>query len=276
VAIKRSSPNPYVPAEVGGGRLVRVCPECREQIVETTDSAGIVSDNFSVHWKAEHQAQPVGRQRCYLIGLQPSEDDQPGPGPSALRDVSRQVLAIVKERMPEVDWELVEGVEDLPEEAPALIAYEVLRGSWGMEGDDPQVRKVRWYRREGDSLIFAPTKTQWSEWNAAAERARDVRAALIERHREELPKFRGKTVAGWERYYKRLSKQENVIAERFDAQRDAALHQFLCGDHRWLATLDGAIADLAIPDEEIDELRERRQRRREEVEAMLDAQPAPQ
>jgi hypothetical protein len=264
--------SPYVVAEVVRGRLVRVCPECRDEIVETTDAAGIVSDNFGAHWEATHREQPPERQRCYLIGLQPRDDGQPGPGPSALRDVSGQILGWVKERMPKVDWELVEGVGDLPEGAPALIASEVLRGSWQTEGDDPQLRKVRWYRREGESLVFTPTAQQWSEWDGASERARDVRAALLERHRDELPKFKGKTAVGWERYYKRLKKEEDVIAERFDAQRDVALKQFVCGDYRWEATLQAAIDELAIPEGEVDELRERKQKRMEEVEALLDAQ----
>jgi hypothetical protein len=40
-----------------------------------------------------------------------------------------------------------------------------------------------------------------------------------------LPTFKGKTVVGWERYYKRLKKEADVIAESFDAQRDVALKQ---------------------------------------------------
>jgi hypothetical protein len=120
--------------------------------------------------------------------------------------------------------------------------------------------------------VFTPTAQQWSEWDGASERARDVRAALLERHRDELPKFKGKTAVGWERYYKRLKKEEDVIAERFDAQRDVALKQFVCGDYRWEATLQAAIDELAIPEGEVDELRERKQKRMEEVEALLDAQ----
>lgn len=269
--LKRQS-SPYVAAEVVGGRLVRTCPECRDEIVEVTDSVGMVSNNFAAHWEVEHREQPPERQRCYLVGFQPRTDGMPGPGPDALRDLSRHILAVVRERMSEVDWELVEHVADLPEHAPALIAYEVLRGSWGVDGDNDQVRRVRWYRREGEDLVFMPTSAQWSEWDAASERARDVRAALMERHRDELPKFRGKTVAGWERYYKRLKKEEDKIAASFDAQRETALEQFLCGDYRWESTLRGAIDELAIPNEEVDDLRERTRRRVEEVDAMLEVE----
>lgn len=271
MAKKQPPVTPYVAAEIVGGRLVRVCPQCREQIVEVTDEAGMVSDNFAEHWEAEHREQPPARQRCYLLGMQPRADGEPGPGPEALRDVSRQMLDWVRKQMPEVDWELVERVEDLPEGAPTLIASEVLRGSWGMEGDDPQVRKVRWYRRKGDGIAFTPTKAQWDEWDAACERAGDFRAALIERHRDELPTFKGKTVTGWERYYKRLKKEQDKIAEAFDAERKAATDQFLRGYYRWQATLETAIAALAIPEDEVDELRTRTQGRIEEAEARLQA-----
>lgn len=272
MAKKQPTPAPYVAAEIIGGRLLRVCPECLEQIVEVTDDEGIVSDNFATHWEAEHRQQPPERQRCYVLGMQPRTDGEPGPRSGALRDVSRQILSWVRKQMPDVDWELVERLEDLPEGAPALIASEVLRGNWGMDGDDPQVRKVRWYRRQGSAIAFTPTQAQWDEWDAARKRASDVRAALIERHRDELPKFKGKTVAGWERYCKRLKEEEDQIATAFDAERDASRKQFLRGDYRWQATLEAAIAKLAIPDEEVDELRERTRARIEEAEARLRAE----
>jgi hypothetical protein len=272
VASERPAPPPYVAAEVFGGRLVRICPECREKIVETTDEAGFVTDNFSAHWEGSHREQPPERERYYVIALQPREDGQPGPGPDALRNVSRQVLQVVKERMSEIDWELVGRVEDLPERAPALIGSDVLRGMWQMEGDDPQIRRVRLYRREGDKLVFTPSKAQYGEWDAARKRANDVRAALIERHRDELPKFNGKSVAGWERFSKRLMQEEDAIAASFDAKHEAASTQFHCGDYRWEATLEAAIAALGIPEDEVEALREQRRSRLEEAEAMLAAQ----
>jgi virulence-associated protein VagC len=264
---QRTPQVPYVPVEVSNGRLVRVCPECKEEIVELTDPEGRVGDNFTAHWQAEHSEHPPNRERCYVLGMQPRTDGEPGP--EVLRDVSHQILSWVRAQMPDLDWELVQLVEDLPEGTPALIASEVLRGSWGMKGDDPQVRKVRWYRREGDSLVFTPTPTQWDEWDSARHRASDFRAALLERHRDELPKFRGKTINDWETYYERLRKREAKIANAFDAQCDAASKQFHRGDHHWQTTLEAAISELAIPDEEVDELRERVRTRIEEAEAQL-------
>jgi hypothetical protein len=45
--MSNAHPTPYVPVELLGGRLVRVCPECKEQIGERTDDEGIVSNNFA-------------------------------------------------------------------------------------------------------------------------------------------------------------------------------------------------------------------------------------
>jgi hypothetical protein len=57
---------PYVPAVVIGGRLVRLCPECKQEIGERTDEDGIVSDPFAEHYTAEHREQEPERQRCYV------------------------------------------------------------------------------------------------------------------------------------------------------------------------------------------------------------------
>lgn len=67
------------------------------------------------------------------------------------------VVDIVKKLIPDLDWQLVDRLEDLPEGAPALMAGEVMRGSWQIEGDDPQARQVGWYRREEEHLFFTAT-----------------------------------------------------------------------------------------------------------------------
>lgn len=255
--------------EVIGGHLVRVCPECRQQIGERTDDDGAVSNNFAKHYESEHREHEPERQRGYLLALQPRDDGQPGPGPEALRNVSQLILETVERQIPELDWQLVHRLEDLPAGDPVLEAGQVLRGSWTRQGDDPQLRRVRWYRREENHLVFTPTKAQFDEWDAARERARDVRAALIERHRDELPTFTGQSLADWDEYYEDRKRQEDEIAKDFDAQRDSAMHQFHCGDYRWLATLNAAISDLGIPDNEVEELRARTQARLAEAEAAL-------
>ena len=172
-------------------------------------------------------------------------------------------------QIPELDWQLVHRFEDLPEGAPVLEAGQVLRGSWTREGDDPQLRRVRWYRREENHLVFTPTKAQFAEWEAARERARDVRAALIERHRDELPTFTGDSVAAWEEYYAERTRLEDEIAKDFDSQRDFVTQQFYRGNYRWLATLNAAINGLGIPEDEVEELRARTQARIAEAEAAL-------
>jgi hypothetical protein len=138
-----------------------------------------------------------------------------------------------------------------------------------MDGDNPQVRQVRWYRRAEEHLVFTPTPAQLDEWDAARDRARDVRAALIERHRDTLPKFTGDSVAAWEAYYGERKRREDEIAKEFDGQRDAAMDQFYRGDHSWSATLDGAIRELEIPDQEVEELRAKTEARFADAEAAL-------
>src|SRR6266498_1194781 len=123
----------------------------------------------------------VAKLSGYVLALQPRDDGEPRLGPEALRNVSHMVVDIVKKQIPDLDWQLVDRLEDLPEVTPALMQGEVMRGSWQMDGDDPQMRQVRWYRREEEHLFFTATTAQLDEWDAV--RARDVRAALIERAR---------------------------------------------------------------------------------------------
>jgi hypothetical protein len=248
-----------------------VCPECKEQIGERTDDEGVVSDNFAEHYAAAHAEREPERQHGYVLALQPRDDGEPLVGPDAMRNMSQMVVEIVKKQIPGLDWRLVHRLEDLPEGLPALMAGQVIRASWQMDGDDSQVRQVRWYRREAEHLVFAPTAAQLDEWDAARDRARDVRAALIGRQSDALPKFTGDTVAEWEAYYGKRKLREDEIAKEFDAQRDAAMDQFYRGDHSWLATLEGAIRELEIPHQEVEELRARTEARLADAEAALRA-----
>jgi hypothetical protein len=244
-------------------------PGVQEQIGERTDAEGVVSNNFAEHYGAQHTEQEPERQRGYVLALQPRDDGEPRPGPDALRNVSNMVVDIVKRQIPDLDWQLIHRLEDLPEGAPALMAGQVIRGSWQMDGDDSQVRQVRWYRRDAEHLVFTPTTAQLDEWDAARDRARDVRAALIERHRDALPKFTGASLADWEAYYGERKSREDEIAKEFDVQRDAAMDQFYRGDHSWLTTLEGAIRKLEIPDQEVEELLARTEARLADAEAAL-------
>ena len=182
--VSKNHPTPYVPVEIIGGRLVRVCPECRQEIVERTDGDGTVSQNFGEHYETAHSEEEPERRRGYLLALQHREGGKPGPSPEALRDASQVILEMVERQISELDWRIIHRLEDLPDGEAVLQAGQVLRGSWQLEGDDPQLRQVRWYRREQDSLAFTPTKAQLAEWRAACDHARDVRAALIDRHRD--------------------------------------------------------------------------------------------
>jgi hypothetical protein len=119
----------------------------------------------------------------------------------------------------------------------------------------------------GGPARLHPTEAQRNEWDGARGRALDVRAALIERHRDVLPDFTGASLAHWDQYYAERRRQEDEIAKDFDVQRRAAMDQFYRGDSRWLATLEAAIGDLGIAEEEVEELRARTQARPAEAEA---------
>jgi hypothetical protein len=41
------------------------------------------------------------------------------------------------------------------------MAGKVMRGSWQIEGDDPQVRQVRWYRWEESTSSSPPPRRSW-------------------------------------------------------------------------------------------------------------------
>lgn len=270
--MSKKHPTPYVAVEVVGGWLVRVCPVCGEQIRERTNEEGLVSNNFVEHYEAAHRQQEPEPQRCYLLGLQPRDDGERGHSRDALRNMSGVILDLVRKQMPEVDWQLVDRLENLPEDAPLVDAEQALRGAWNKDGDDPQLRQVRWYRREGDHLVFTPTKAQIEEWDSARQRTNDVRAALIERHRDELPEFAGNSVQAWEDYHAKRKKQEDEIAKVFDSQRTIATNQFYRGDYRWASTVEMAIDSLGISDEEVEDLRTRTQARLAEAEALLNKQ----
>jgi hypothetical protein len=47
------------------------------------------------------------------------------------------------------------------------------------------------------------------------------------------------------------------------------MDQFYRGDHSWLATLEGAIRELGIPDQEVEELRAKTEARVAAAEAAL-------
>lgn len=85
---------------------------------------------------------------------------QGGPGNSRelgriALDSARRTFANANE---DVELQLVDRVADLPEGAPTLRAGDVLVAGLS---DDPHERQIRWYKREGDKLVFTPTAKQY-------------------------------------------------------------------------------------------------------------------
>jgi hypothetical protein len=209
-------PTPYVPVDVLGGRLVRVCPECHQQIGERTDDEGVVSNHFAEHYETEHRQQEPERVRGYLLAA--SEFHQ---------RISHIALKQVKKQLPEMDWQVVARAEDLPEGAPVLLAEQVLTGSWARETQDPLECQIRWYRREGDRIVFVPTPEQLGQWEQFRA-ACNVRAP---RGVDNEPKL-------------------TAVLDAFDACVDAAQQlaklEFYSGATSWMATLKAPLRNDAL------------------------------
>jgi hypothetical protein len=240
-----------VSPEVIGGRLIRVCPECQEHVVERTDDDGMISNNFADHYEAAHPPeQEPERQRCYILELKPRDDGKPGIGAQAARDVSRQALRWVEKQIAEVDWALAPEVADLPEGAPTILAGQVLAAGFS---NDPTEKQIRWYKRDRDALVFTPTLKQIDEWDEASERARHVGHVLVDRHEDEKPRFTSGNVDYWERFYEEEFRPWAAdITNDFDEQKATASHEFWTGQACWLATLNAAIDAAGVSDEEIE------------------------
>jgi hypothetical protein len=103
----------------------------------------------------------VAKLSGYVLALQPRDDGEPRLGPEALRNVRHIVVDIVKKQIPDLDWQLVDRLENLPAITPALMPGEVMRGSWRMEGDDSQMRQVRWYRGKRSTSSLPPPRRSW-------------------------------------------------------------------------------------------------------------------
>jgi len=153
---------PYVPAEIIGGHLVRVCPECQQQIGERTDDQGLVSDHFTAHYEAEHREQEPARQRVYILGHPrfPQLDYQ------ALKH-ARKVIG------DEADMTVVRAAEfmEIPEGEPVLHAGEIIVAGFA---DDSADRDIRWYIREGDDIVFQPTERQADRLHASHQRLSEL------------------------------------------------------------------------------------------------------
>jgi hypothetical protein len=111
-----------------------------------------------------------------VLGTQPAKDrsgirDTSGINRSALDHVRRQPFE------PDVEWQLVERLEDLPEGAPVVQAAHVLIAGFARESDPPHMRQIRWFKRERDHLVFTPTKQQLAAYDEATRRLRDARFA---------------------------------------------------------------------------------------------------
>jgi hypothetical protein len=257
---------PYVPAEVRAGRLVRVCPVCHEQIAEHTDGEGFVSNMFVRHYETEHPAEPEPTpRRLYMLTPQGGPGDPQTLGELAL-DSARKVFP-----RDEFELQLIDRVEDLPEDAPVLQASDVLVAGLS---DNPHERQIRWYKRDGERLVFTPTAKQHEAYDQATRRIMDARFVLLHRHRDELPKFTvaddikgtDRALEAYEEFRTEVKPLEDAIMADLTAAQEAARHQFFTGRLEWLPTINGAIAAADVSEEEIDAQRRWSEAREAEIE----------
>jgi hypothetical protein len=256
---------------------VRVCPVCEEHIVEHTDEEGMVTNSFAEHYEAEHAAEPESAKlRLHVLGAQPAK------GGSGIRDtagINRSALDHVRKQPFErdVEWQLVDRLEDLPEGAPVVQASHVLLAGFASDSDAPHIREIRWFKREGDHLVFTPTERQLAAYDQASRKLMDARFVLLDRHRDELPTFevdediRG-TEAALEEYDKFRAEAkplEEVITTELDAAQDVARRQFFTGATEWLATIDDALTAANVSEAEIRAKREWFVAREAEIDRMM-------
>jgi len=157
---------PYVMAEVIGAHLVRVCPECKEQIAERTDGDGLVSNHFVEHYEAKHRELEVPKRCVYVLG----HEKFPQLDYEALEHARRQFGD-------EINFTLVRGGEfmEIPEGEFVLFVRDIIRSGFS---DDPADRDIRWYVRDGDRLVFRPSERQAGHLTASHRRLDELFKAV--------------------------------------------------------------------------------------------------
>jgi hypothetical protein len=259
----------YVPAEVIGGRLVRICPECKQEIGERTDDEGLVSNHFAEHYEAEHPVvvEPE-RPRYYLLNS--FKEGEVG------RRLAADVLRIMRDRTKDadgkarIDWVLVNELEDLPEGESTLLASEIMRRLWDGENGDEGIPGL--WHREGDKLVRTLVEETEEERerrvsdymqkiNALMDRHHDANAVLIARHEHRLPKFRSPkrehgdydaVTARYDTWRKRREPLEAKITAKLDKAYKRSIKRLDNDRDDYREPLDEAIREADISDEEID------------------------
>jgi hypothetical protein len=153
---------------VHDGKLVRVCPECRERVGEQTAADGTVSDHYGDHYREAHPPEPDPELAYALSGK------ATGHRFADLTDLDYSGLRSIQRQFPEPRWQMVDRIEDVPEGALALSVREAMAA---MLGGEPWQKEVRWYRRTGDKLTFQPTKKQAARFSELGDR---IMAAMNE------------------------------------------------------------------------------------------------
>jgi hypothetical protein len=252
----RETPPPVVPPEIRGGRLVRVCPRCKEEIVERTDDDGIVSNNFLEHYVAEHPVAPDAEMR--LIYLVPSEWKNARLTDS-FNQMAREFVQKIKSDADgePIRWVPVDRVDDLPNGVQFTYAGDVMQRFFRKKDEDDEgglpIATMRGYHRMNEEQRKTYHRQHWRLWYATRY--------FIDQHEDQLPTFptwdrdnesREEFKAKLDAYFEERDAVGKVIAKDLYAADEQAEEQFNeQGDFEGaLATLEAAItASGALADE---------------------------
>ena len=189
-------------------------------------------------------------------------------------------LEHAQKQWPEADCVLAWRLEDIPEDHDTcfVLANHIVISGFS---DDPLDRQVRWFRRKGDKIQFALTRKQSAAFDHAARRLADARWVLLDRHRDDLPKFevadeiKGTDAAmtAYDEWRERTKPLEDAITVDLHKASDAASHSFYRGETSWLATINDAIAAAGISEAEIQAKQAQLEAREAEVARMLAEKP---
>lgn len=270
----RETPPPVVSPEIRGGRLVRVCPSCKEEIVERTDDDGIVSNHFLEHYVAEHPIAPDAEMR--VVYIVPSEWKNAALSENFNRMAREMVQKIKTGNDGEpIRWVPVDSIEDLPNGVEFTEAAAITSLFFRKPEDEDTglwIGTMRGYYRMSEEQRKTYDLEHWRLWYAIR--------FFLDQHEDQLPAWleldrdsEGVVTESEEEvkdkldaYFEAKDAAGKVIAKDLYAALEQAAEQFNeKGDFEGaLATLESAITASGAPEDEITAQAEKAEKERAE------------
>ena len=146
----------------------------------TDDWGGVISERTKAQLLAENKRLRAEVERLDRIVNPPPPEppEEPAPKPRlyvlALGELEKRIVPnasqipeAIKSIAPDAEWVPVYGLSDLPRDGYAVRVVDYVTAGFGRGP-----REIKWYRRKGRQLAFAPTQKQ-------IERFREVSEPLI-------------------------------------------------------------------------------------------------